>query len=238
MPKAMLDDLDAGKLKGLLTVQSRFSFKHLGTDAWRRHRVPHVDIGSQPAPQRVYIDFEAFMIRALAAARGEGRRSPLLVATGSALSPDALRRRFGGKGVAVYTPPPELGPPLGAEEFGFRLMLDLLRRGETFDAIVAADDGIAKGIVQGALAGGIAVPERLMVLALVNRGIDLFYPAPVTRLEVDVEALVIHAGDRLMRLVREPGLPPETLLIPPDREIRPGSPFLFPSIKKGSCPCG
>jgi DNA-binding LacI/PurR family transcriptional regulator len=224
MPQALLDDLDAGKLKGLLTVQSRFSFKHLDTDAWRRHRVPHVDIGSQPAPQRVYIDFEAFMVRALEVAREAGRSRPLLIPTGSAMSAEYLRSRFGASGADVYVPPPELGPPIGAEEFGFRLMQSLIRRRATVDAIVAADDVIAKGIVQGALAGRIDIPRQVMVLALVNRGIELFYPAPVTRLEVDVEALAIHAGDRLARLMREPDLPPETVLFPPNREIRTPEP--------------
>jgi DNA-binding LacI/PurR family transcriptional regulator len=103
-------------------------------------------------------------------------------------------------------------------------MQSLIRRRATVDAIVAADDVIAKGIVQGALAGRIDIPRQVMVLALVNRGIELFYPAPVTRLEVDVEALAIHAGDRLARLMREPDLPPETVLFPPNREIRTPEP--------------
>jgi DNA-binding LacI/PurR family transcriptional regulator len=228
LPAALLEELDAGKIKGLMTVLSGFSYRHLGTDAWRRHRVPHVDIGSQPAPQRVFIDFDAFFKRALALAGSEGRARPLLIASGSGIPGAEIRRRVEGTGATVYTPPPELAQSTGKEEWGFRLMLDLIRRKADFDCLVVPEDGIAKGLCEGVLAGGLPVARRPLIVSLVNRGVDLFYPIPIIKLEVNVEALMIHAADRLLRLLQEPDLPPEAVLIPPDREIRACDPVLWP----------
>lgn len=220
LPAALLDDLDAGKLKGLLTVLSTFAFKHLGTDAWNRHRVPHVDIGSQPAPQRVYVDFNAFYRRALALAAADGRRQPLLVATGSGMPPAAVRDLYQKGNVRVHVPDPEAPPAANREEWGFRLMRDLLRGRAEFDCLIVPEDNIAKGLAQGALAYGARVPDRFAIIALVNRGIELFYPVPVIQLQLDVESLVIHAGERLLQLLHDPDLPPSLALLPPDREVR------------------
>lgn len=222
LPSALTDDLDAGRLKGLLTIQSSFSFKHLGTDAWRRHRTPHVDIGSQPAPHRVYIDYDAFFGRALALAAAEGCRHPLLIATGSGRSPEELRRHFAAGQAQVYPASPDLSHAMSPEEWGFRLMRELSRSRQPFDALIVPEDTIAKGIAQGALASGGAPRARILIVALGNRGIDVFYPVPVIRLDVDVEQLVVQAAERLMRQIREPDLPNETFLIAPDRELRSG----------------
>lgn len=219
LPPELIAELDAGRLKGLLAVMSSFSYRHFGTDAWRRHAVPYVDIGSQPVPQRIFIDVHAFLHRSIAIAATSGRRA-LIVASASGLPSGEVRRAYERKGVQIFTPGPD--PSIGKEEWGFRLMEAWAHDRVSFDCVIAPDDAVAKGLAQGALAARLDVPRQMMIIALANRGADLFFPAPVTLLQVDVEALTLHAADRLLRLMREPALAPETLLIAPDREVEAG----------------
>jgi DNA-binding LacI/PurR family transcriptional regulator len=190
--------------------------RHMKTSHWARYRVPHVEIGSVAAPYRVYVDLNAFFERALAQARAGGRRRPMFVVHGRALDPNDLRRRFGGEGVSFLEPSPDVPPDIGHEEWGYRVMSEFWRRESDVDAVIVSEDSVAKGIAQAALACGVDVPGRVMVVALTNRGLNVFFPVPIVRLEAYLEAMVVAAGDLLLRLIVAPDLPPETLLLPPE----------------------
>lgn len=216
LPAALVEDLEADKLKGLLTVQSSFAYRHMRTGHWERYRVPHVEIGSVSAPHRVYVDFNAFFERALTLARARGCRRPMLAAHGRMIDPNDLRRRFSGEGVSFLTPPADVPSDIGHEEWGYRVMRDFWRCASDVDALIVSDDSVAKGIAQAALACAVDVPGRVQIVALTNRGLSVFFPVPIVRFEVYVEAMVVAAGDLLLRLIVTPDLPPETILLPPE----------------------
>lgn len=201
MPASLIEDLESRRLKGLLTIMSCFPYRHMRTAHWRRFKIPHIDIGSVNAPRRVYIDFDAFIRRALALARREGRTRPLLIAKATPFPPDELRARYASRGVTVLDAVDGLPPTMSHEEWGFRAMCQVWQQPDACDAVIAPEDAFAKGVAQAAMACRIAVPDQVLIVALTNRGLGPFYPVPVVRFEVDIADLVSTAGEGLTDLM-------------------------------------
>lgn len=142
----------------------------------------------------------------------------MLVARPETLQDNSLNRLCRDVGLRVYDRSVPVGISKGVEEWGFRLVYDANGELDAIDTLIVSDDSVAKGITQGALARGVRVPEDLLIITLANHDIDMFFPLPVLRLDVDLESLVVRAGDLLLRNITDPELPPQTVLVTPELE--------------------
>ncbi len=220
LPPGLHEDLENDRLAGLLTVHSSFAYKFMRSPQWARKPVPHVDIGSVDCPHRVYVDFLAFFRQGIGVARERGCSQIHLVNLGTGLRDSAFGSLLTAHpGLVRLAPLPKAAEPdAGQEELGFHLVEEmvagLLGNGAP-TALVVPEDIIAKGVVLGALAHRIRIPEELLIIVLNNRGLRVFYPVPVVSLELDVEAMVEHAGSLLMDIIGGRRPIPRTILLPP-----------------------
>src|SRR5690606_5528962 len=193
MPSGLVHELSGDKLAGLLTIDATFPTRHMTSEAWRSHAVPHVHVGAIAAPHRFYVDRRAFLERAVALAAEQGRRTVALVEKHEHLVEDLpyFRDCCADAGLAV-APVPDAMPSasLSFEAYGYELLHRVWSQQPRPDVLVIPDDAIAKGVAQAALALGLAVPDQCTLIAMVNRGSRLFYPVPLTALEVDVARMV------------------------------------------------
>ncbi len=93
-----------------------------------------------------------------------------------------FRRTHGGAGLqAIFL---EVKPE---QRDGYEQTKPLLASGRTFDAILTVCDTTFRGVAHALLEGGVSVPGDVALITHANKGIDLFYHLPLTRLEVDPE---------------------------------------------------
>jgi DNA-binding LacI/PurR family transcriptional regulator len=218
LPMGLLHELEQGRLAGLLAIDARFPTRFMRTDAWKRIAVPVVNVGAYRSSHIVYVDREIFFRKAIALAVARGRRQLALVERSEHISEhwNWFLDISGRAGVGICPCPPHMpSAELGYEEYGYDLMKRLWRMDPRPDAVLVPDDIIAKGVAQAALALRITIPGDLDILAMTNSGTRFFYPVPVTRFEVDVEAIVARAGRMLMDMIGGTVIPPQTILMPP-----------------------
>lgn len=228
LPNGLLRELEDHRLAGLMAIDARFPARFMRTDGWKRVAIPVVNVGAYQSSHIVYVDREVFLRRATALAVARGCRQLALLERAEHITDhgrwfhDACER----SGAGVCSAPPHMpSPELGYEEYGFDLMQRLWRLSPRPDAVLVPDDVIAKGAAQAALALRIEVPGELRIFAMTNSGTRFFYPVPVTRFEVDVEAIVARAGRMLVDMIGGAVIPPQKVLIPPmdpDVEAVPG----------------
>lgn len=224
LPSGLIREFEQHKLAGLMAIDARFPAGFMRTEAWARIAVPVVNIGAYRSPHMVYVDREAFIGRAVALAVARGHRRVALVERIEHLADHgAWFRAACERHGAIGCPYPEHmpSPELTYEEYGFDLVQRLWKAACRPDALVVPDDVIAKGVAQAAAVLGIAVPRELTIMAMTNRGAPFFYPVPVVRFEVDVEAIVMRAARMLMDMISGTPVPPQTVLVAP---MEPGPP--------------
>ena len=218
LPAGLLNELERRQLAGLLSIDARFPARYMRDDGWKRIAVPVVNIGAYRSPHIVYVDREAFVHRAAALAARLGRRRLALVERSEHVADhfEWFRDACGRAGVGFCPHPGHMpSPELGYEEYGYDLVQRLWRRSPRPDALLVPDDVIAKGVAQAALALRLSVPDELCIFAMTNSGTRFFYPVPVVRFEVDVEAIVARAARMLIERMRGVDVPPQTVLVPP-----------------------
>jgi LacI family transcriptional regulator len=93
-------------------------------------------------------------------------------------------------------------------------------RSELPDAVVAANDGMAIGVLRSLTAAGIRVPEQVAVA-----GFDDIFPGdlcapPLTTVHQPMRMLGERACDRLLKRIATPGLPPQVELLPTELVLR------------------
>jgi DNA-binding LacI/PurR family transcriptional regulator len=69
------------------------------------------------------------------------------------------------------------------------------------DALIVADDIMAKGAAQAMLALGLDIPRELLLLAAGNTAVPLFYPVPLARYEFDTQEIVRQAAHLLVEQI-------------------------------------
>jgi DNA-binding LacI/PurR family transcriptional regulator len=220
---ALRADISKGLLCGLLTAASNLPI-------WRQHHqvtfgIPCVDVNYFAAAEcRVYVDYALMVRRTLVRLRQAGRCRVGLIG-----APAEVRDIFqqSVRRLKMETRP-EWAPAMNGcpvEEAGYRGMMSIWNQRSRPNSIFVADDVAAKGAAHAAMALGIAVPRRLLLLTLANRGIEYFYPCPVIRLEVDPAELAGAAVELLQKRLRDPELPPRNVLVAPCvRELSTGQP--------------
>lgn len=216
---ALLDAVAHGTLDGVVDVSSSFP-------AWNAAQVepltvPAVHFGVYPAPHQVFYDIAAIVDFAVALIAGTGRRAVGLIGN---LPPQRARLCAAQGRLGVTADPRWLvtDPAETSEAFGFRALHEIWRRpGRRPDAIFVSDDVIAQGVVQGALALRIAVPDELLIVCMGNDEIDRFYPCPVVRADLSLAALAASVTDRLADVIGERVEPGAAFLVT-DYVVRPG----------------
>ena len=184
--------------------------------------LPHVVIGRtfDDATSWVDIDNEAAACEATRHLLGHGRERVAMIA-GPASLVSALDRVAGFRRAVE-----EAGLPATVvhgdydQRVAHELALGLLRGPEPPDAIFAASDEMAVGVVQAARALGIAVPERLGIM-----GFDDLHPVRMAALGVStVRQPARELGHRAVELlnarVADPALPPAHELLPTELVLR------------------
>ncbi|MBI3985969.1 MAG: substrate-binding domain-containing protein [Lentisphaerae bacterium] len=222
LPSGLREELERGKLAGLLTVDAGFPRQYMATPQWRERAIPHVNIGALPAPYRVYVDHEAFIRRAAALAHDRKRRCAALLEKEEHLAghrPGFVRYCRAVRLIPWSEPVEPPSPALSFEEYGYWLMRRVWACARKPDAVIVPDDVIAKGIAQAALALGIRAPRELLIVAMTNRDAPIFYPVPVVAMEVDVESIVMKAARLLLDRIKGKPVRPQSILVPPKRVV-------------------
>jgi len=75
------------------------------------------------------------------------------------------------------------------EAFGYREMMALAGQADRPDGVFACPDLVGRGVIMGALASGLSVPEELRLVFHENIGMQLFRPFPAASVVVDPAAV-------------------------------------------------
>jgi DNA-binding LacI/PurR family transcriptional regulator len=215
MPPALVDELRHGRVRGLLTVQSSFAFRYMQSTDWKQRPLPHVDIGSLPTRHRVYIDYAAFIRQAVMQTRRSSRRHPVLLTRGCPISAGALDEFAKEWGVRLWPAARTARDADDLETWGREMVQRLRSAGEPVDALIIAEEHIARGAALALAEARAAAPDDIEFLVLVNAGIDPKFPAPVARFAVDPSDLVASASEMMMALMQNPRRPPEVRVLAP-----------------------
>jgi LacI family transcriptional regulator, galactose operon repressor len=214
-----------GKVDGILISIGSFPARLVEPMA---RRVPVAVIAGDPAARGV--DVVAADNRSGSAAivthlvRDHGKRRIYHV-DGPPGMPDAAQRRSGLLQVLRDHPGARLaGATHGSNYVDSGLAADrrILAecRGELPDAVVAANDQMAIGVLRSLTAAGIRVPDQVAVV-----GFDDIFPGdlckpPLTTVHQPMRMLGERACDRLLERITTPGLPPQVELLPTELVLR------------------
>jgi len=218
LPDGLREDLERGRLAGLLSVAGQFSWTYAKSPAWAKHAVPHVNVGIGPGPWNVDVDRDAFIDIALRIARRRGRRRVALLESPEHLAAH-LQHFLEGCRRENLTPcvPPALKPDAkrGFEQLGYELLRVVWKTKPRPDAVIIPDDVITKGAAQAADTLGIQAPRQLLIISMVNRGAQFFYPAPIVPVEIDVGRMVVTAANMLAAQMEGKNARPRVVLHSP-----------------------
>jgi len=96
---------------------------------------------------------------------------------------------------------------------GYRATEQLLESGKPFDAIFAANDLMAVGVIKALNAHGIRVPEDVYVAGFDNTYVAALTTPPVTTIDIPKYQLGVQAGETVMRAL-ETGVTGERICLP------------------------
>ena len=99
--------------------------------------------------------------------------------------------------------------PLSDSAEAYRLVRRHLAARPECDALIVLEDSLYVPAVQAAFDAGRRIPETLGLVTHVNRGVEPFFPLPLTRLEIDPADVALQVWNQLQALLRgEPELRP------------------------------
>jgi LacI family transcriptional regulator len=94
------------------------------------------------------------------------------------------------------------------------------RRHERVDAVVAANDLIALGVIVAAAAAGLRVPEDVAVTGIDDIDFAAMYSPSLTSVSMFAARRGEIAAELLLRRFEEPGRPAETIEVQPELVVR------------------
>lgn len=98
------------------------------------------------------------------------------------------------------------------EDTAEQIVLDWLQRGESFDAVFAADDTSARGALKGIQAAGYRVPDDVAVIGFDDALLSRYLDPPLTTVRAPIEEAGRVATEMLLRLIHDEAAAPLTLL--------------------------
>lgn len=105
-------------------------------------------------------------------------------------------------------------------EGGGAALRDLLEGFRGVDGVVAHDDLMATGVIRGAADLGIRVPAQIAVVSVDDMGLGALAIPALTAVRPIRERLVEAVTTALRRLMDEPGLSPEPVVVPVELVVR------------------
>lgn len=214
-----------GKVDGILISIGSFPSRLVEPMA---RRVPVAVIAGDPAARGVDVvaadnrSGSAAIVTHLVEDHGKRR---IYHVDGPSGMPDAAQRRSGLLQVLRDHPAARLAGATHGSNYvdsglvaGRRILAEC--RDELPDAVVAANDQMAIGVLRSLTAAGIRVPEQVAVV-----GFDDIFPGdlcepPLTTVHQPMRMLGERACDRLLERIATPGLPPQVELLPTELVLR------------------
>ena len=214
-----------GKVDGILVSIGSFPSRLLEPMA---RRVPVAVIAGDPAERGVDVvaadnrSGSAAIVTHLVEDHGKRR---IYHVDGPPGMPDAAQRRSGLLQVLRDHPAARLAGTTHGSNYvdsglvaGRRILAEC--RDELPDAVVAANDQMAIGVLRSLTAAGIRIPEQVAVV-----GFDDIFPGdlcrpPLTTVHQPMRMLGERACDRLLERIVTPGLPPQVELLPTELVLR------------------
>lgn len=103
---------------------------------------------------------------------------------------------------------------------GHTEMLELLRLDEAPTAVFAAADLMAAGAIQALTEHGLRCPDDVSVVGFDDVHLAGLLQPPLTTIRQHKRGLGVAAGGALVRMIEEPDLPPEDVVLPVELVIR------------------
>lgn len=94
---------------------------------------------------------------------------------------------------------------------GYESLMRLWSSGSRPDSILVLDDVVCRGVLRAALQLGIDIPRQLRLITWANRGVELPYHKPVTRVEFDPAELAREAVE-MMEVLQSGKEPPQRII--------------------------
>ena len=214
-----------GKVDGILISIGSFPPRLLEPMA---KRIPVAVIAGDPAEREVDVvaadnrSGSAAIVRHLVESHGKRR---IYHVDGPPSMPDTAQRRSGLLQVLHDHPAARLvGTTHGSNyvDSGLVAGLQILAecQGELPDAVVAANDQMAIGVLRSLTAAGIRIPEQIAVVGFDDISPGSLCEPPLTTVHQPMRMLGERACDRLLERIATPGLPPQVELLPTELVLR------------------
>lgn len=224
--RSLLQSVVEDRLSGIVFMTLPFTFQD--TPILDRPGIPRVTVASphpgfQPRMPFLYVDFPAFVQRALDCVAEAGRRRVALITTSTEeefeddFCAGAARRRLATQPQWIH--PVGVQAPRGAMRAAHLLMS--LPAKERPDALIIADDNLVDPVTEGLAAAGVRVPRDLLVVAHCNYLNLPLARVPVTWLGFSARAILERCIDDL-RKQRAGESAPDYWVAPPlfEHEVR------------------
>jgi LacI family transcriptional regulator len=213
------------KVDGILISIGSFPARLLAPMA---ERVPVAVIAGDPAEREVDVvaadnrSGSAAIVTHLIETHGKRR---IYHVDGPPGMPDAAQRRTGLLQVLSDHPAARLAGTTHGTNYvdsglaaGRRILAEC--GGELPDAIVAANDQMAIGVLRSLTAAGIRIPEQVAVVGFDDISPSSRCEPPLTTVRQPMRMLGERACDRLLERIATPGLPPQVELLPTELVLR------------------
>jgi len=215
-------DVEAGRVDGLLVLGAIPPRADGFRELVKARRLPVVQTSRYAREgARVCFDPRRFFEEAGQLLAGRGVRRPALLRFGGQTGRDpvgASRDEARRDGRFDYETTDITVPPLTGEAEAHDAVLDAFAGDAPFDALVCADDVLAKGAATALLSLGRRVPDDVFVITQANRGSGIRYPLPFVEIAFDVDALMETAWRTLEQAI-DRGEPPRGVTFLPPTEL-------------------
>ncbi|HEU0038034.1 MAG TPA: substrate-binding domain-containing protein, partial [Verrucomicrobiae bacterium] len=93
------------------------------------------------------------------------------------------------------------------EHYGYEVMSDYLKKNAgQFDAVCAAHDGLAFGVIRALTEAGLRVPEDVAVVGFDDQDPSAYFQPPLTTVRQPMREIGMEAARLLFRRLNEPGM--------------------------------
>ena len=204
-------------------------------------RIPLVLVGRHPADDRIsYVDVDnRASSKAMVGYLLELGHRRIATVTGPRAA-IVSRDRLSGYGAALDAWGIPSDPSLVvegdfSEDSGYTAMKPLLARPERPDAVFAASDSMALGVLRALREAGIRVPEEVAVAGFDDAPFAARTEPPLTTVRQPIQQIGTVAAERLFEVIENPNTPPRRTILPTELVIRASarrSTFEVPPIPK------
>jgi len=204
---AFADTLDllerhvSSRLRGVFSLEDISSIE----ESLLEKGIPLVAVGTPSARYCVYFDSRQLVTLGLKQLRKVGCRSVGIIrfsgpdAVGVEIRREKTKWQQHDSEFHSYTVQPESANSV--ERRGYECFMDLWQRPGRPEGVLVGDDILGRGVLRAILQLGISVPQELRLVSHSNRGVELPYHLPVTRLEFDHGRLVREAVAMMSKLL-------------------------------------